>query len=179
MAFRNSIKNLGRFSSFDITIISILVCSDEHTRNRLKYYEEEKESRSQNKGKKNTRTFFETEESVMSKSTDSTSIMHSGGIYALNTSITSAMTQHSSFPWQTFITFVSALDSSQLRRGKAFLYFPSGELPATYDHTFGDAFNYYWDDVPGLIDLTVRAFTFRKDLRYILIQSNYLLFLLN
>ena len=161
-----------------VTINSILVCSDEHTRNRLKYYEEEKESRSQN-GKKNMRTFFETEASAMSKSTDSTSIMHSEGIYTLNTSITSAMTQHSSFPWQSFTTFVSALDSTELRRGKAFLYFPSGELPATYDHTFGDAFNYYWDDVPGLIDLTVRAFTFRKDLRYILIQSNYLLYLLH
>ena len=111
------------------------------------------------------RTFFETEESAMSVSTDSTSIMHSEGIYTLNTSITSAMTQHSSFPWQSFTSFVSALDSTELRRGKAFLYFPSGELPATYDNTFGDAFNYYWDDVPGLLDLTVRAFTFRKDLR--------------
>ena len=90
---------------------------------------------------------------------------HSGGKHLLHTPITATMTQHSSFPWQPFWDHVSSLDTAANRRGRAFLYFPHGELSHTYDNTFGDDFNYYIDDVPGMLDFTTRAFTFRKGIR--------------
>ena len=36
---------------------------------------------------------------------------------------------------------------------------------SSFDDTFGEDFQYYMDDIPGLVDFTVKAFTFRKEIR--------------
>ena len=77
--------------------------------------------------------------------------------------ISSNLTQHSSFPWEIYFDNMHHLEEAKYKTGKSLLMFPNGLLMSAFDETFGEDYNYHMDDVPGLLDTVMNAFTFRGD----------------
>ena len=112
------------------------------------------------KRRNTTKDFFRKEQS------DSMlSVLHSEDVYAMKNLIHPNMTQFSSFPWEEFNDNMNMLEKQDAKTGRAFLMFPMGMLMSHFDDTFGEKLNYYLDDVPGLINFTVNAFTFKDEIR--------------
>ena len=107
--------------------------------------------------KNQTKDFFGVE-----KSTSKMSILHSSEIYAMKNEIDQNLTEYSSFPWEEFTGDMREFEGGEKKRGKAYLLFPMGMTMETFDETFGEDLEYFIDDVPGIIDFTIKSFTFKK-----------------
>ena len=124
-----------------------------------------------------SKAFFEQEKQLRQKESRSVkfleeakevemiSILNSGGHYFMKVDINETQRRYSSFPWETYFDDMHHLEKKDVKRGKAYIFFPNGMLMKAFDDTFGDDFNYYPDDVPGLVDFTVKSFTFRPFIR--------------
>jgi len=91
--------------------------------------------------------------------------MNSDEMYKMKVNISYPSKQHSSFPWQSYMDDMIHLEKNENKYGKSFILYPNGFLMSSFDDTFGEDFQYYMDDIPGLVDFTVKAFTFRKEIR--------------
>ena len=58
---------------------------------------------------------------------------------------------------------MSDLAAAEERQGKAYLFYPIGMTMRAVDNVFGEDIDFTMDDVPGLINFTLNAFTFRYD----------------
>ena len=96
-------------------------------------------------------------------STDKTSILNSDKLLYMKMDLSSNQTQYSSFPWEIYFDNMHHLEETKMLKGKALLMFPNGLLMSAFDETFGEDYNYHMDDVPGLLDTVINAFTFREN----------------
>ena len=119
------------------------------------YTEQEMEDR-----KNQTKDFFGQEKSVSKMS-----VLHSSEIYAIKNEIDENLTEYSSFPWEEFTGDMREFEGEEKKKGKAYLLFPMGMTMETFDETFGEDLEYQMDDIPGIIDFTLRSFTFKKVFR--------------
>ena len=99
------------------------------------------------------------------KGVEDTSIMNSNGIFYLNYTTNSTMNQHSSFNFEVYFDDMHHLEEEDKKVGKSFVMFPNGFLMTAFDETFGEDYGYHIDDVPGIVDFTIEAFTFRDEIR--------------
>ena len=99
------------------------------------------------------------------KGTSRVSILNSNEVYEMRVNISSSSKDHSSFPWENYMEDMHQLEKKENRNGKSFILYPNGFLMSAFDDTFGEDFQYYMDDIPGLVEFTVKAFTFRKEIR--------------
>ena len=99
------------------------------------------------------------------KGVEDTSIMNSNGIFYLNYTTNSTMNQHSSFNFEVYFDDMHHLEEENKKVGKSFVMFPNGFLMTAFDETFGEDYGYHIDDVPGIVDFTIEAFTFRDEIR--------------
>lgn len=95
-------------------------------------------------------------------STDKTSILNSDKLLYMKLDLSSNQTQYSSFPWEIYFDNMHHLEETKMLKGKALLMFPNGLLMSAFDETFGEDYSYHMDDVPGLLDNVINAFTFRE-----------------
>jgi hypothetical protein len=92
------------------------------------------------------------------------SLGNSEAVFGLRVAVPESALAHSSFPWQEYTQRpVSDLWAPEERRGKAYIFFPVGMTNNALDDTFGEDIGVTMDDVPGLLDFTRRAFTFRPE----------------
>lgn len=125
----------------------------------VKYHDAEVESREEfNKNLKNKNGLFDKE-----KPTEKTSILNSDKILYMKMD-TNNLTQYSSFPWEIYFNNMHHLEDTKMKKGKSLLMFPNGLLMSAFDETFGEDYNYHMDDVPGLLDNVMNAFTFRREI---------------
>merc|ERR1711936_252815 len=93
------------------------------------------------------------------------SVLYSSEAYLLTNKIDENLMAYYSFPWQEFTGNMKLLEKETEKKGKAFLFFPNGMTMEAFDDTFGEDLEYQIDDVPGIIDFTINAFTFKKEFR--------------
>ena len=110
--------------------------------------------------KHQTKDFFGDE-----KSETMMSVLHSPVVYGMRNDIDENIMEYSSFPWEEFTGDIKKLEGEDQRRGKAFLFFPTGITMEAFDETFGEDLEYHMDDIPGILDFTVDAFKFKKVFR--------------
>ena len=97
------------------------------------------------------------------KSKGLVSVLHSNKLYHIEVGMDDQTRQFSSFPWQEFSREAEDLLKKEEQKGKAYIFYPSGLLFTAFDKTIKEEFP--MDEVPGMVDFTVRAFTFKKYFR--------------
>ena len=97
------------------------------------------------------------------KSKGLVSVLHSNKLYHIEVGMDDQTRQFSSFPWQEFSREAEDLLKKEEQKGKAYIFYPSGLLFTAFDKTITEEFP--MDEVPGMVDFTVRAFTFKKYFR--------------
>ena len=97
------------------------------------------------------------------KSSNIVSIFHSNEFYNLEYEPSNRSLHQSSFHWSSFTRSSSDLLRTEEQYGKAYIFFPSGFLFSTFDDKFDE--ENPLDNVPGLIDFTLKSFTFKKIFR--------------
>jgi len=118
-------------------------------------------SREEMKERKNqTKDFF-----GKGKSETLTSVLNSIEVYGIKNEMDDNLQTLTSFPWEDFSGDMRKLEKQAVKSGKAFLFFPMGMTMEAFDDTFGEMLNYQMDDVPGILDFTINAFSFKKVLR--------------
>ena len=90
-------------------------------------------------------------------------VLHSNKVYHLEVGLDDPTKQLSSFPWQEFSRDAEDLLSEEERRGKAFVFYPSGFLFSAFDKRINTS--YTFDQVPGMLDFALKAFTFKEYFR--------------
>ena len=106
--------------------------------------------------------------------TGKVSLVNSEAVYGLTVDPSVLALNQSSFPWQvatpptTTVQEFSQRPVSDLRQmgvGRALLFFPMGLTMRSLDDEFGEDLGLTLDDVPGLLEFTLRAFTFKQEYR--------------
>ena len=70
-----------------------------------------------------------------------------------------------SFPWEGYNEDFQRLESPDIQRGRAVILYPFGLSLFKIDGVFGKYLNYHMEDVPGIMDFTLKSFVFKKKLR--------------
>lgn len=94
------------------------------------------------------------------KSAGLVNVLHSNKLYNLEVGMDDQTVQLSSFPWQEYSREAEDLLKQEERKGKAYIFYPSGLMYTAFDKTIKEDFPI--DEVPGMVDFTVQAFTFRE-----------------
>ena len=171
MVLKNFIENLSNCFVFEIILLDFYmnfwICrtiSNTYQYSNSKFQEIEKiateEKISREKGGEEKNDLFKKQ-----KGTSRVSILNSNEVYEMRVNISSSSKDHSSFPWENYMEDMHQLEKKENKNGKSFILYPNGFLMSAFDDTFGEDFQYYMDDIPGLVEFTVKAFTFRKEIR--------------
>ena len=97
------------------------------------------------------------------KGKDLVSVLHSNKLYNIKVGLDDQLSQISSFPWQEFSGNAQLLLKPEERKGKAYIFYPSGLLFSAFDEKINES--YPIDEVPGMLDFMIYSFTFKEYFR--------------